>query len=101
MWTGFMLSGFNKSSYSFSVSVAQLKEAALMTMSGVGHRNGRKVSNALAVGSFERYFSLESCLWPVAGMTYCLLEMPTLKAYITKEMGELDAAARETSEAYA
>ena len=95
------MSGFNKSSYSFSLSVAQWKEAALMTMSGFGHPYGRKVSNALAVGSFERYFSLELCLWPVAMLTYCLLEMPTLKAYITKEMGELGAAAREAFEAYA
>ena len=95
-----MLLGLLKSSYGFSVDLAQSKQGALMLLDSCSHRYGNAVVNSFAIGSFERYHTLENSLFPITSGTICLIELSAFQDYIANVTGDLGTRAREILEAY-
>jgi hypothetical protein len=100
-YMGCLLFGLFKSSkYSFSITFAQAKKAALLFMESCSHRGGEKALDSAAVGSFERSMILETSLFPVAYFSSCLMQWSEFQDYIANVTGELGARGREAYEAY-
>ena len=95
-----LLLGVLKSSYGLSVDLAQAKEGALMTLDSCSYRYGNAVVNSFALGTFERYHTLDASLWPIVGCTLCIVELCAFQEYITNVTGDLGTRAREILEAY-
>jgi hypothetical protein len=95
-----MLLGFLNSSYSFSVDLAHAKQGALMVLDSSSHRYGNAAVNSFALGSFERYYTLDTSLWPITTVTLCIVEIPAFQDYIANVTGDLGSRAREVLEAY-
>jgi hypothetical protein len=98
-YIGLLLTGFLKSSYSLSLSLAQVKEGALLFMDGCRHKCGQKALDSFASGSFEKSHTLMWSLDPIAGQTICLVQLAALQDY-TNSVGDLGTRAREVFEAY-
>jgi hypothetical protein len=99
-YVGCMLMGVLKTSYSFSVDLVQAKEGALMALEGSIDRYGNAVVNSFALGSFERYHTLENSLYPNMGTSICIVELSAFQDYIANVTGDLGTRAREILEAY-
>jgi hypothetical protein len=95
-----MLLGVMKSSYSFSVDLAQSKQGALMVLESCSHRYGNAVVDSFAIGTFERYYTLDVSLWPITTGSLCIVEIPAFQDYIANVTGDLGSRAREILEAY-
>jgi hypothetical protein len=95
-----MLLGVIKSSYGLSVDLAQSKQGALMALESCNHRYGNAAVNSFAIGTFERYYTLDNSLWPITQVTLCLVELSACQDYIATVTGDLGTRAREILEAY-
>jgi hypothetical protein len=100
LYCGMMLLGMSKSSYGLSVDLAQAKQGALMAIEISSNRYGNEVVNSFALGTFERFYTLEASLWPIALMSLCLVELSAFHDYIANVTGDLGTRAREILEAY-
>ena len=92
--------GVVTSSYSFSVDLAQSKQGALMALDSCSHRFTNVVVNSFAIGTVERYRTLESSFWPITTVTLCIVELSACQDYIANVTGDLGTRAREILEAY-
>ena len=95
-----MLLGYLKTGYSFSVGLVQAVQGAIMLLDSCSYRFGNAVVNSFALGSFERYFTLDMSLWPITSCTLCLVELSAFQDYIVNVTGDLGTRARELLEAY-
>lgn len=87
-------------SFSFSLSLVQMKEGVLMMIGAFTQKYGRAAVDSFPLGSFERYHCLDCSMQPITGsFSICLLELPARQKYIT-DVGDIGALAREVFECY-
>jgi hypothetical protein len=97
-YIGALLLGFFKSPYSLSLSLAQMKEGALMIIDSMSHKYGKL--DSFVVGSFARSAALDLSLEPAGSMIACSVESAAVQNYTANILGGLETRAREAFEAY-
>jgi hypothetical protein len=99
-YVSYLMIGQLFTSFSFSLSLAQVKEGVLMMMDAYAQKYSRAVVDSFPLGSFERYYHLDIPANPIAGAaSICLLELSARQKYITG-VGDIGARAREVFDMY-